>query len=139
MRWLRPASARNRSTCWSIQRGTRAIVSWSSSLIAAPVQCSSIGYWSTTGLTEMDWYITDEGYSHGCEKHFTEKLWKLPHHAHCYYADESLPGGAWAPDPEGTIWLGSFNRYNKVRRETLSLWAKVLKALPCPGYCLRIG
>jgi protein O-GlcNAc transferase len=97
---------------------------------AAPVQCSYIGYWSTTGLTEMDWYITDEGYSHGCETHFTEKLWKLPHHAHCYYADESLPGGAWAPDPEGTIWLGSFNRYNKVRRGTLSLWAKVLKALP---------
>jgi protein O-GlcNAc transferase len=97
---------------------------------AAPVQCSYIGYWSTTGLTEMDWYITDERYSHGCETHFTEKLWKLPHHAHCYYADESLPGSAWAPDSDGTIWLGSFNRYNKVRRETLSLWAKVLKALP---------
>jgi protein O-GlcNAc transferase len=97
---------------------------------AAPVQCSYIGYWGTTGLTEMDWYITDEGYSHGCETHFTEKLWKLPHHAHCYYADESLPGSAWAPDPDGTIWLGSFNRYNKVRRETLSLWAKVLKELP---------
>ncbi len=97
---------------------------------AAPVQCSYIGYWSTTGLTEMDWYITDEGYSHGCETHFTEKLWKLPHHAHCYYADESLPGSAWAPDPDGTIWLGSFNRYSKVRRETLSLWAKILKALP---------
>jgi protein O-GlcNAc transferase len=97
---------------------------------AAPVQCSYIGYWSTTGLTEMDWYITDEGYSHGCETHFTEKLWKLPHHAHCYYADESLADSAWAPDPEGAIWLGSFNRYNKVRRETLSLWAKVLKAVP---------
>jgi predicted O-linked N-acetylglucosamine transferase (SPINDLY family) len=97
---------------------------------AAPVQCSYIGYWSTTGLTEMDWYISDEGYSHGCETHFTEKLWKLPHHAHCYYGDESLPGSGWAPDPDGTIWLGSFNRYNKVRRETLSLWAKVLKALP---------
>lgn len=97
---------------------------------AAPVQCSYIGYWSTTGLTEMDWYITDENYSYGCETHFTEKLWRLPHAAHCYHADESLPGSAWAPDPDGIIWLGSFNRYNKVRRETLSLWAKVLKALP---------
>jgi protein O-GlcNAc transferase len=97
---------------------------------AAPVQCSYIGYWSTTGLTEMDWYITDEDYAHGCETHFTEKLWKLPHRAHCYHADESLPGSAWAPDPDGTVWFGSFNRYNKVRRETLSLWAKVLVALP---------
>jgi protein O-GlcNAc transferase len=97
---------------------------------AAPVQCSYIGYWSTTGLTEMDWYITDESYAYGCETHFTEKLWKLPHRAHCYYADESLPDSAWVPDCDGTIWLGSFNRYNKVRRETLSIWAKVLKALP---------
>jgi protein O-GlcNAc transferase len=78
----------------------------------------------------MDWYITDENYSHGCETHFTEKLWRLPHAAHCYYADESLPSSAWAPDPDGIIWLGSFNRYDKIRRETLSLWAKVLQAIP---------
>jgi predicted O-linked N-acetylglucosamine transferase (SPINDLY family) len=97
---------------------------------AAPVQCSYIGYWSTTGLTEMDWYITDEKYAHGCDPHFVEKLWKLPHVAHCYNGDTSLPESGWAPDPDGTIWLGSLNRYNKIRSETLALWAKVLKALP---------
>ncbi len=97
---------------------------------AAPVQCSYIGYWSTTGLTEMDWYITDENYADECDGHFTEGLWKLPHVAHCYKGDESLPESAWAPDPDGTIWLGSFNRYNKIRNETLSLWAKVLRAIP---------
>ena len=97
---------------------------------AAPVQCSYIGYWSTTGLTEMDWYITDENYARGCDSHFVERLWKLPHVAHCYTGDTSLPASDWAPDPNGAIRLGSFNRYNKIRSETLALWAKVLKALP---------
>jgi predicted O-linked N-acetylglucosamine transferase (SPINDLY family) len=94
------------------------------------VQCSYIGYWSTTGLTEMDWYITDDGYSRGCDSHFSEGLWRLPHVAHCYKGDESLPTSAWESDPTGTIWLGSFNRYEKIRRETLRLWAKVLHAMP---------
>jgi predicted O-linked N-acetylglucosamine transferase (SPINDLY family) len=97
---------------------------------AAPVQCSWIGYWSTTGLTEMDWYITDDHYAQGCESHFSEGLWKLPHVAHCYKGDESLPASAWEPDPAGTLWLGSFNRYEKIRSETLRLWAKVLHTLP---------
>jgi protein O-GlcNAc transferase len=97
---------------------------------AAPVQCSWIGYWSTTGLREMDWYITDDHYGHGCDNHFREGLWKLPHVAHCYKGDESLPASAWEPDPAGAIRLGSFNRHEKIRRETLRLWAKALHALP---------
>lgn len=97
---------------------------------AAPVQCSYIGYWSTTGLTEMDWYITDEDYSAQCDSHFTERLWKLPPLAHRYKGDSSLPESGWTPDPKGTIWLGSFNKYSKIRGETLRLWAKVMQALP---------
>jgi protein O-GlcNAc transferase len=97
---------------------------------AAPVQCSYIGYWSTTGLTEMDWFITDTGCDASFDAHFTEGLWRLPRLAHCYKGDPSLPQGGWAPDPEGTIWLGSFNNYSKIREETLGLWAKVLRALP---------
>jgi len=97
---------------------------------AAPVQCSYIGYWSTTGLTEMDWYITDEGYSAHCDTHFSEKLWKLPQMAHRYKGDTSLPESGWTPDAEGAVWLGSFNKYSKIRGETLRLWAKVMNALP---------
>jgi protein O-GlcNAc transferase len=97
---------------------------------AAPVQCSYIGYWSTTGLTEMDWYITDNNYSAGCDDHFLEGLWKLPHVAHCYKGDDALPASAWTPAPDGTIWLGSLNKYAKIREQTLALWAKVLHALP---------
>ncbi len=97
---------------------------------AAPVQCTYIGYWSTTGLTEMDWFISDPDAEPGIDAHFTEGLWRLPRIAVCYRGDASLPESGWAPDPEGTIWLGSFNKYIKMREDTLRLWARVLHAVP---------
>ena len=97
---------------------------------AAPVQVSYAGYWSTTGLTEMDWFFPDPGCDAGYEAHFTEGLWRLPRLTVSYIGDRSLPESGWAPDPDGTIWLGSFNRYSKIRKQTLALWAGVLHALP---------
>jgi protein O-GlcNAc transferase len=97
---------------------------------AAPVQCTYIGYWSTTGLSEMDWIIVDPFFLPSMEAHFTEGVWRLPRVAACYRGDPSLPESCWVPAADGTIWLGSFNRYSKIRRETLCLWAKVLCALP---------
>jgi protein O-GlcNAc transferase len=97
---------------------------------AAPVQCSYIGYFSTTGLTEMDYFLTGTGVGSEIEPHFTEKLWRLPRLSFCYHGDPALAEGGWAPDPDGTIWLGSFNNNAKIREETLGLWARVLRALP---------
>ena len=97
---------------------------------AAPVQCSYVGYWSTTGLTEMDWFITGTGVGPYIDAHFTERLWKLPRQAFCYKGDPKLRDDVWSPDVEGTVWLGSFNNNAKIREETLALWAKVLHAVP---------
>ncbi len=97
---------------------------------AAPVQCSYLGYFSTTGLSEMDYFITGTGLDSSIESHFTEKLWKLPRLSFCYHGDPGLEEGGWAPDPEGTIWLGSFDLNAKIREETLALWAQILHALP---------
>jgi predicted O-linked N-acetylglucosamine transferase (SPINDLY family) len=47
-----------------------------------------------------------------------------------YRSDTSLPNSSWAPDVNGTIWLGTFNNLAKVREETCRLWAKVMHALP---------
>jgi protein O-GlcNAc transferase len=97
---------------------------------AAPVQCTYIGYWSTTGLREMDWIIVDPYFLPSMEAHFTEGVWRLPRVAACYRGDPSLPESSWMPDADGTIWLGSFNKYGKIRQDTLCLWARVLDALP---------
>jgi protein O-GlcNAc transferase len=97
---------------------------------AAPVQISYVGYWSTTGLTEMDWVFPDPGCDTGYDAHYTEGLWRLPRLTVSYNGDRSLPESGWKPDPDGTVWLGSFNRYSKIRKQTLALWAGVLNALP---------
>ncbi len=97
---------------------------------AAPVQCTYIGYWSTTGLSEMDWHIFDPDCEPDCDPHFTEKLWRLPRINVCYRGETSLPESRWQPARDGTVALGSYNKYAKMREETLSLWAKVLHAIP---------
>lgn len=97
---------------------------------AAPVQITYIGYWSTTGLTEMDWIISDMYAPPAFEAHFRENLWRLPRLAVCYRGDHSLPDSYWRPSSDETVWLGSFNRYSKVRVATLGLWAKVMNAIP---------
>lgn len=97
---------------------------------AAPVQVSYIGYWSTTGLTEMDWILADHDTPAYMDAQFCERIWRLPRIGNCYFGDLSLPLGPWQPAPDHTIWLGSFNRYIKIREATLALWAKIMNALP---------
>jgi protein O-GlcNAc transferase len=98
---------------------------------AAPVQAHYIGYHGTTGLTEMDWFIADEELLPASyDAHFRERIWRLPRLRLAYKGDESLPRTGWSPDPSGTLRLGTFNNLTKVREEALSLWAKVLHALP---------
>lgn len=96
----------------------------------APVQLCYIGYWSTTGLTEMDWVLADPDFPTALENHYREGVWRLPRLAVCYRGDRDLPESTWRPSEDGTIWLGSFNRYIKVQKETLELWAEVMRRLP---------
>ncbi|EIC20502.1 O-linked N-acetylglucosamine transferase family protein [Thiorhodovibrio frisius] len=52
---------------------------------AAPVQCHYIGYFATTGLTEMDYFIGDAVLippEH--DSHFTEQVWRLPRTRYAY-------------------------------------------------------
>jgi predicted O-linked N-acetylglucosamine transferase (SPINDLY family) len=97
---------------------------------AAPVQCTYIGFWATTGITEMDWYISDEYFPLVYDKHFSEGLWRLGRLSVSYNGDTSLPESRWTPSCDGTVWLGSLNRYSKIREQSLGLWAKVMNAIP---------
>ncbi|MDB5811340.1 MAG: repeat protein [Betaproteobacteria bacterium] len=98
---------------------------------AAPVQCHYIGYHGPTGLSEMDWFIADEVLlPPSYDAHFRERIWRLPRIRMAYRGDASLPNSQWRADPDGNITIGSFNNLNKVRQESLSLWAKVMTALP---------
>ena len=98
---------------------------------AAPVQAHYLGFMTSTGLTEMDYWIGDEILTPPeTDSHFSEQVWRLPRVWVCYDGKADAPAPAWRPSQDGAIWLGSFNNLGKLTPATLALWAKVLHALP---------
>jgi predicted O-linked N-acetylglucosamine transferase (SPINDLY family) len=98
---------------------------------AAPVQAYYLGYFASTGLTEMDYWIGDEVLTPAeTDSHFSEQVWRLPRTCVTYNGKIEAPLPAWSPAADHTVWLGSFNQLNKLTPATLALWAKVLQALP---------
>ncbi|MBM3202666.1 tetratricopeptide repeat protein, partial [Candidatus Woesearchaeota archaeon] len=106
----------------------------------APVQCHYTGYFATTGLTEMDYFLADEVLvPASLDDQFVERVWRLPRPWLAYAPLEEAPRSAWQPSPAGRICLGSFNNLVKVREPCLELWARVLKALPEAWLLLKDG
>lgn len=98
----------------------------------APIQMSWIGYPLTTGLQSIDYYLSDRFFSPPEEfaGHFTEKLIFLPTIAPFLpseHADGILPAPVLT---NKYLTFGSFNRPNKLNRQTIARWAKVLRAIP---------
>ena len=100
-------------------------------LRAAPVQVHYLGYFASTGLSEIDYWIGDEILTPPAnDKHFSEKVWRLPRVRMSYQAGPAAPVPAWTPSADGSVWIGSFNDLSKLTPETLALWAQILKSLP---------
>lgn len=97
----------------------------------APVQAHYLGFFASTGLTEMDYWIGDEWLTLvETDAHFSESVWRLPRVSVAYAGRMDAPRTLWRPADDGTVWLGSFNTLAKITPETLALWSRVLHALP---------
>lgn len=107
---------------------------------AAPIQATWIGYPATTGLSQIDWRITDPladppGLT---EDHYSETLLRLPGGFNCYTPiDDPPPVSPLPADTNGHVTFGCFNHAAKIRGETLELWAELLKAVPDSRLCLK--
>jgi len=98
---------------------------------AAPVQAHYLGFFASTGLTEMDYWIGDEILTPpATDDHFSEQVWRLPRVWVSYEDKAEAPIPDWRPAEDGAVWLGSFNNLGKLTSATLALWARVLHALP---------
>lgn len=99
----------------------------------APVQATWLGYLGTTGLSVMDYRICDT-YTDPVgltEAQHTERLARLPNSQWCYAPLVHLPPVTGLPmSANGYLTLGSFNNLSKLNGEVISLWARVLQALP---------
>lgn len=109
----------------------------------APVQVSGIGYMNTTGLREVDYFLSDVHCQPAAEptRGFTEKVVRLPKSHLCYgpEAIRSMPEpGREAPCLQnGYVTFGCFNTFSKVSRQTLLLWRAVLEQVPTARLVLK--
>lgn len=98
----------------------------------APVQLTWLGYFHSTGMANMDYFITDP-YTSPREsgQMFSETPLYLPHTRFCYTAPDYAPPVAEPPSRnKGYITFGSFNKLAKMSDEALAAWADILLALP---------
>jgi predicted O-linked N-acetylglucosamine transferase (SPINDLY family) len=98
----------------------------------APVQVTYLGYPNTTGMSAMDYRLTDaRADPPGAEALHSEKLMRLPDTFLCYRPPEDAPPVAAPPaTANGFVTFGSFNAVSKINDPLLDLWARVLAAVP---------
>lgn len=98
----------------------------------APVQVTYLGYQNTTGMSAINYRLTDAladppGLT---DPFYTETLVRLPGTFFCY---DPLGGPPVGPLPARTarhITFGSFNNYAKVQPETIDTWLNLLARVP---------
>jgi len=101
----------------------------------APLQLTWLGYPNTTGLTNMDYRLTD-AFADPEEKretdaHYTEHLLRMPRSFLSFQPLETMP--AISPLPmqlNGRVTFGCLNNFSKLTPTVLQLWAEILAAVP---------
>lgn len=105
----------------------------------APIQVSWLGYPWTTGLTTIDYYLTDEKWLPKGEFDalFTEKLVHIPAVAQFLPFEPSPAVNALPCVASGHFTFGSFNNFSKLSPQLIRVWAAIM--LRVPGSQIFIG
>ena len=104
---------------------------------AAAVQVTHCGYPNTTGLSQIDWLITDSRIDEpGAEKYFAESLLRMEGCFLCYSpALREIPAESCVS--ERPVTFGCFNPLRKISEDTLDLWARVMNKVPASRLMLK--
>jgi protein O-GlcNAc transferase len=96
---------------------------------SAPIQVTYIGYQNTTGMTAMDYRLTDGradplGLT---DAFYTEQLVRLPRSFFCYQpSDEAPPITPLPARASGRVTFGYFNNFSKVTPRVIEAWLEIL-------------
>jgi protein O-GlcNAc transferase len=108
----------------------------------APYQATYLGYPNTTGLSEVDYRITDSvvdpvGLT---EAIHTEELVRIEAPFLCIQRPENLPEKLLSPAvTNGYVTFGFFNKLLKLTDETLSLWGRLFQANATSRLVIKAG
>jgi protein O-GlcNAc transferase len=99
----------------------------------APVQVTWLGYPGTTGLSAIDYRLSDPHLDPDASQDhvYAERTIRLPHSFWCYAPIATTPEINELPAvAAGQFTFGSFNNFCKVTPQALQLWAQTLRAIP---------
>ncbi len=100
----------------------------------APVQVAWLGYWASTGLSEIDYILVDDNAVEEQDAaYFSEKPYRLPGSRLCMSIPQTTRPLTPTPPPalqNGHITFGSFQVLSKINDSSLALWAQVMLAVP---------
>lgn len=99
----------------------------------APLQVNYLGYFASTGLSEIDYWLGDEAlFPNPMDEWHTEKIWRLPRPFIAWQPSAQLceANVGVTPPPSGPIRFGSFNHTRKLSDPCLRLWSSLLKRIP---------
>jgi predicted O-linked N-acetylglucosamine transferase (SPINDLY family) len=99
----------------------------------APIQVAWLGYHGTTGLSAIDYRLTDPHLDPPglFDILSAEHTWRLPETVWCYDPmSDQPPVNALPASANGVVTFGCLNNFSKVNEGCLSLWARVLLAVP---------
>ncbi len=104
----------------------------------APIQVSWLGYWGSTGLSSIDYVLTDPiSVPVDEEKWFVEKIWRLPSLRYCFSVPNDAPEVSEPPClNRQSVTFACYQNVRKINQGVLRCWAKILAA--CPQARLRI-
>ncbi len=97
---------------------------------SAPVQIEWMGYLSTTGLPEMDYFLADETTAKDSSHFFSEEVVRLKGCHLNYWIPEFR--SETGPPPllsKGYATLGSFNNISKINDSVIALWSTILNKI----------
>lgn len=113
----------------------------------APIQLTYLGYPFTTGLSEVD-YVLSDPWLNGPDnaKGFTEQILEIPH---SFISVGDLQVRRDDPTPpcrrNGHVTFGSLNNSYKLNRDTIAAWSRILKQVAAsrmvlnhPNYALPL-
>ena len=99
----------------------------------APIQVTWLGYPNTTGLSAIDYRLTDlvaDPVGIADDLH-SEELMRLPDGFLCYKGDLTVPPSKVLPSKKnGFTTFGSFNNFSKMSPQVIKVWADILHKVP---------
>lgn len=107
----------------------------------APVSLHWLEYGYTTGLSAIDYYLTDSAtVTDSCDHLFSEKIWRMDGPAFVYRPDRRRAELTESPAAKtGIVTFGSLSRSTRINHRVVRLWAAILDAMPNSRLMINSG